>query len=74
MGSGDTHAKHASQGGSAGDAVEQGEDEEPPHVVHLAPPEAAANMVLRPLIDTQIPGVLWLRANVLYLQERQRVT
>lgn len=37
----------------------------PPQV---APPDAAAGMVLRPLIDTHVKDVLWLRANVMYLQ------
>lgn len=65
MGSGGTHAQHASQDRPAGHR----EVEQPRHV-HVAPPEAAADMVLRPLVDTQIPDVLWLRANVMYLQGR----
>lgn len=64
-GSEDKHVKHASQ-----DKTDRGEAEEPPPHVQVAPPEAAADMVLRPLVDTQIPAVLWLRANVLYLQDR----
>lgn len=72
MGSGGMHARHASHIGAGAEPEKRTEEAEPAHG-HVAPPDAAANMVLRPLLDTHIPGVLWLRANVLYLQARQSV-
>lgn len=36
----------------------------------VPPGAAAAEMVLKPLVDTCIPGVLEIRANVLHLRRR----